>query len=111
MLLNDLEAMAFAIPVLLESELHVPMSWLHGDTNVATAGVFVGGGIAPKILLALTDGRFMRVHRQSTFTELLERIPVKVILNDEAGVAWRRLRALLIKADAAAAKCSRWGSL
>ena len=32
--------------------------------TVATGGVFIGGGIAPKILPALIDGRFMRAFRR-----------------------------------------------
>jgi glucokinase len=54
---------------------------------VATAGVFVGGGIAPKILPALQDGRFIEAFRaKGPMTELVSRIPVKVILNAEAGL-------------------------
>jgi glucokinase len=63
--------------------------------TLATAGVFVGGGIAPKILPALTDGRFMRAFvDKAPFTQLLERIPVKVILNDQAGLLGAGVRAL-----------------
>ena len=55
--------------------------------TVATGGVFVGGGIAPKILPALTDGRFVRAFREKAPLEaLLEAMPVKVILNAEAGL-------------------------
>ena len=55
--------------------------------TVSTAGFFVGGGIAPKILPALVDGRFMRAFRsKSPFEALLAAIPVKVILNDETGL-------------------------
>ena len=55
--------------------------------GVATAGVFVGGGIAPKILPALQDGRFIAAFRaKGPMTELVSRIPVKVILNAEAGL-------------------------
>jgi glucokinase len=55
--------------------------------TVATGGVFIGGGIAPKILPALTDGRFMRAFREKAPLEpLLEAMPVKVILNGEAGL-------------------------
>ena len=55
--------------------------------GVATAGVFVGGGIAPKILPALQDGRFIEAFRaKGPMTELVSRIPVKVILNAEAGL-------------------------
>lgn len=55
---------------------------------LATGGVFVGGGIAPKILPALTDGRFIRafVDKVPPFSELLATIPVKVILNEEAAL-------------------------
>lgn len=55
--------------------------------GVATAGVFVGGGIAPKILPALQDGRFIQAFRaKGPMTELVSRIPVNVILNAEAGL-------------------------
>jgi glucokinase len=55
--------------------------------SVATAGVFIGGGIAPKILPALTDGRFMRAFRdKAPFTEMLMNVPVKIVLNAEAGL-------------------------
>jgi glucokinase len=54
---------------------------------MATGGVFVGGGIAPKILPALDDGRFMHAFRdKSPFDGLMARMPVKVILNEEAGL-------------------------
>jgi glucokinase len=55
--------------------------------TMAMGGVFVGGGIAPKILTALTDGRFMRAFRaKAPFEALMARIPVKVILHPEAGL-------------------------
>ena len=55
--------------------------------GVATAGVYVAGGIAPKILPALQNGRFMEAFRaKGTMTELVERMPVKVILNPETGL-------------------------
>ncbi len=56
--------------------------------TVATGGVFVGGGIAPKILPALvSSGRFMRAFLdKAPFEALLARMPVKVILNDDAGL-------------------------
>lgn len=54
---------------------------------VATGGVFVGGGIAPKILPALTTGAFMQAFNEKPpLTSMLEAIPVKVILNAEAGL-------------------------
>jgi glucokinase len=55
--------------------------------TLATGGVFVGGGIAPKILPALGDGRFMDAFRdKAPFDALLARIPVKVVVNPEAGL-------------------------
>ncbi len=55
--------------------------------SVSTGGVFVGGGIAPKILPALTTGAFMRAFRDKPPLEpMLEAMPVKVILNAQAGL-------------------------
>ena len=55
--------------------------------SVATGGVFIGGGIAPKILPALTAGSFMRAFcAKDPLEELVRRMPVKVILNAEAGL-------------------------
>jgi glucokinase len=54
---------------------------------LATRGVFIGGGIAPKILPALTDGRFMRAFNdKGSMRALVERVPVRVILNPDAGL-------------------------
>ena len=55
--------------------------------GVATGGVYVGGGIAPKILPLLQRGGFIDAFRNKPpMHELLSRIPVKVILNEHAGV-------------------------
>src|SRR5205823_1096191 len=55
--------------------------------GVATAGVFVGGGIAPKILPALRRGGFMEAFGgKPPMTELLSRMPVRMILNPESGL-------------------------
>jgi glucokinase len=55
--------------------------------GVALAGVFVGGGIAPKILPALQDGRFIEAFRaKGLMSLLLEKVSVKVILSPEAGL-------------------------
>jgi glucokinase len=54
---------------------------------VATAGVYVGGGIAPKILSALETGLFMEAFRdKEPMAHLVATIPVSVILNPEAGL-------------------------
>jgi len=55
--------------------------------TVATGGVFVGGGIAPKILPALTTGAFMQAFRaKPPLDAMLAAMPVKVILNAEVGL-------------------------
>ena len=55
--------------------------------SVSTGGLFVGGGIAPKILPALTDGRFMEaLLAKGPLRELLANMPVQVILNPQAGL-------------------------
>jgi glucokinase len=54
---------------------------------VATAGVYIGGGIAPRILPALRDGRFMHAFRaKAPLDALVSRMPVAVILNRRAGL-------------------------
>jgi glucokinase len=55
--------------------------------SVATGGVFVGGGIAPKILPALIDGRFVRAFQdKAPFRDMLANMPIQVILNPNAGL-------------------------
>jgi glucokinase len=55
--------------------------------TVATAGVYVGGGIAPRILPALQSGSFMTAFRaKEPLRDLVENIPVLVILNSKAGL-------------------------
>jgi glucokinase len=54
---------------------------------VATSGLYVGGGIAPKILPALRTGLFMDAFlAKEPMRPLLEKVPVRVILNPEAGL-------------------------
>ena len=58
-----------------------------GLRTVATGGVFVGGGIAPKILPALTTGSFVAAFvSKPPLESLLRAMPLKVILNPEAGL-------------------------
>jgi glucokinase len=53
----------------------------------ALGGVYVGGGIAPKIAAKLADGVFMRAFvDKGRYAELLERVPVRIILNEEAAL-------------------------
>jgi glucokinase len=62
--------------------------------SVATAGVYVGGGIAPKILPVLQSGLFIDAFRDKPpLTDLLRTIPVSVILNPAAGLLGAAVRA------------------
>ncbi len=49
---------------------------------LATGGVYLGGGIPPRILSFLQDGRFMQAFtHKGRLTEMLTRMPVHIILN------------------------------
>jgi glucokinase len=55
--------------------------------GVATSGVYIGGGIAPRILPALRNGTFIEAFvAKAPMHDLLARVPVKVILNRDAGL-------------------------
>ena len=55
--------------------------------TVATAGVYIGGGIAPKILPALQSGTFLDAFRaKAPMADFVATIPVAVILNPDAGL-------------------------
>ena len=64
----------------------------------ARGGMFVAGGIAPKILAKMKDGTFLRAFREKEkFEELLSKIPVQLVLNEDApllGAAAEAARAL-----------------
>jgi glucokinase len=54
---------------------------------LATGGVYMGGGIVPKILPKLEDGTFLRAFTaKGRFAEWLARIPVKVILDPKTAL-------------------------
>ena len=53
--------------------------------GLTRAGIYLGGGIAPQILPKLKDGLFLKSFiDKGRFKELLQKIPVYVILNDKA---------------------------
>ena len=53
----------------------------------AAGGVYVGGGIAPKIIEKLKDGTFMRAYLdKGRMSFLVESMPVRVILDDRAAL-------------------------
>ncbi|MDH3831959.1 MAG: glucokinase, partial [Gammaproteobacteria bacterium] len=54
---------------------------------MATGGLYIAGGIAPKILEQLQDGTFIQAFRaKGRMRALIERIPVAVVLNDDAAL-------------------------
>jgi glucokinase len=64
--------------------------------SVATAGVYLGGGIAPKILPALQAGGFIDAFvDKDPMTDWLRMLPVKVIRNPGAGLLGAAVRALV----------------
>jgi len=55
--------------------------------TLALGGVYVAGGIAPKILSKLRDGTFLRAFcGKSRFASLLARVPISVVVNEDAPV-------------------------
>jgi glucokinase len=72
--------------------------------GTATGGVYLGGGIAPKILPRLRDGGFLRAFLdKGRFGAYLERVPVRVVLNDRtAMLGAARCAAAMLTAPAAA---------
>jgi glucokinase len=56
-------------------------------TISATGGVFVGGGIAPKIIEKLTDGTFLEAYRdKGRLSPLVEAAPVAVIMEPKTAL-------------------------
>jgi glucokinase len=56
-------------------------------TALAHGGVYIAGGIAPKISAKLADGTFIRAFTaKGRFSALLQTIPVYVLMNDQVGL-------------------------
>ncbi len=56
-------------------------------TGLTTGGIYLGGGIPPKILPKLQSGKFMDSFTdKGRFSRLMSTIPVKVILNERAAL-------------------------
>lgn len=55
--------------------------------HMATGGVYVGGGIAPKLLPKLREGGFLRAFQaKGRMAPLLEAMPLRIILNDRTAL-------------------------
>jgi glucokinase len=63
-------------------------------------GLYVGGGIAPKILAKLKDGAFMRAFTdKGRYANLLAAVPVHVVLNDQAALRGAAYYAAFVVSD------------
>jgi glucokinase len=73
---------------------------------LARGGVFVAGGIAPKILPKMQNGKFFAAFcEKEKFLELLSHFPIRVVLNEEApllGAAAEAAACELVAANAGA---------
>ena len=68
-------------------------------TGTAVGGVYIGGGIAPKILPRLTGGSFIRAFLdKGRFEAYLRRIPVRVLLDDRTAMLGAARRAAAMAA-------------
>ncbi|MFZ1852734.1 MAG: glucokinase [Nitrosomonas sp.] len=62
--------------------------------GLCRGGVYIAGGIAPKILEAMTDGRFIQAFcDKGRFSRLMQEIPVYVVTNPEISLLGARLSA------------------
>ena len=56
-------------------------------STLAHGGVYIAGGIAPKIIAKLREGGFMRAFNdKGRFSDLLKSIPVNVVMNPNVGL-------------------------
>lgn len=67
-------------------------------TAGATGGVYIAGGIAPKIISRMTDGRFMRVFlSKGKMEKYVAAIPVQVVIDPKVGLTGAVLAATRLK--------------
>ncbi len=63
-------------------------------TGLTKGGVYVGGGIPPKLLWRIKEDAFMKAFTgKGRFKELMAKIPVNIILNDNAALLGAAIRA------------------
>ncbi len=67
---------------------------------LAVGGVYIGGGIAPRVVWKMKDGTFMKAFvDKGRYSDLLGRIPVKVIMNDRAALLGAAAHAVNLLAE------------
>ena len=73
----------------------------HALRSAATAGIYLGGGIAPKLLPVLERGHFLAAFcDKEPLTDMLRTMPVYVILNPQAGLIGAAIKAAEIASPA-----------
>jgi len=64
---------------------------------MAVGGVFIGGGIAPKIIWKLKDGTFMKAFKnKGRLSHIVAPIPVSVIMNEKTALLGAAFRAMAL---------------
>jgi glucokinase len=64
---------------------------------MAVGGVYIGGGIAPKIVWKLKDGTFMKAFKdKGRLARIVAHIPVKVIMNERTALLGAASRAMAL---------------
>jgi glucokinase len=67
---------------------------------MAVGGVFIGGGIAPKIIWKLKDGTFMKAFKnKGRLSHIVAPIPVSVIMNGKTALLGAASRAMALLKD------------
>lgn len=56
-------------------------------TVLATGGLYIGGGIPPRILPFLDSGTFTSLFRKGVYRDMLSNIPIHIILDPQAALA------------------------
>jgi glucokinase len=64
---------------------------------MAIGGVYIGGGIAPKIIWKLKDGTFMKAFKdKGRLSRIVAQIPVRVIMNERTALLGAASRAMAL---------------
>ena len=67
----------------------------NGDLVPERFGVYLGGGIPPKIRSAIVNGPFQEAFtRKGRFTSMLEKTAVKIVMNDRAALLGAAISAI-----------------
>ncbi|MCL2789400.1 MAG: glucokinase [Desulfobulbus sp.] len=54
--------------------------------TLALGGIFIGGGLAARLLPLIEPSRFMTIFARGTYREMLARVPVQVIVNPQTAL-------------------------